>query len=140
LPNLQIGVGSLLSTDPRSIDEPPRSGDLHLSALYNFNQETVSLPAFGLKLRLNTPTGVGAREFGIELKGIVTKSMDRLAVHLNAGYEFLTAPRDGERDRRYNVTVGASPRVVWDVGLGTEIAGPATRSQFFMTTGFSFGF
>jgi outer membrane putative beta-barrel porin/alpha-amylase len=182
LPNLQLGIGSLLSTDPRAIDDPPRSGDLHLSALYNFNQETITVPAFAAKLGLNTPTGVGGRGFGVELKGIVTKSVDRLGVHLNAGYEFLTASRDGERDGRYKLALGASypigapqftratligdvfaqqsvrrgeattvgtefgiryqltPRVVWDVGMGTEFAGPAARSNFFMTTGFSFGF
>jgi len=182
LPNLQLGIGSLLSTDPRAIDEPPRSGDLHLSALYNFNQETLVLPAFAAKIGLNTPTGVGARGFGVGLKGIVTKSVDRLGLHLNAGYEFLTASRDGERDGRYQLALGASypigapqftrasligdvfaeqsvhrgeattvgteiglryqltPRVVWDVGMGTELAGPAARSKFFMTTGFSFGF
>jgi hypothetical protein len=182
LPNLQIGIGSLLSTDPRAIDEPPRSGDLHLSALYNLNQETISLPAFAVKLALDTPTGVGGRGFGVELKGMVTKSIDRLAVHLNAGYEFLTASRDGERDGRYEFALGASypigapqftrasligdvfaeqsvhrgeattvgteigiryqltPRLVWDVGMGTEFGGPAGRSNFFMTTGVSFGF
>ncbi len=37
---------------------------------------------------------------------------------------------------RYQLT----PRIVWDVGIGTEFAGPAHRSTFFMTTGFSFGF
>jgi hypothetical protein len=182
LPNLHISIGSLLSTDARAIDEPPRSGDLHLSALYNFNQETISVPAFAAKLGLNTPTGVDARGFGVDLKGIVTKSIERLGVHLNAGREFLTAPRDGERDGRYELALGASypigapqftratlmgdvfseqsvhrgeattvgteigiryqltTRVVWDVGMGTEFAGPPARSRFFMTTGFSFGF
>lgn len=37
---------------------------------------------------------------------------------------------------RYQLT----PRIVWDVGLGTDFAGPARRSDLFMTTGFSFGF
>jgi hypothetical protein len=32
------------------------------------------------------------------------------------------------------------PRVVWDVGVGTEFAGPGDRSRFFGVTGFSFGF
>src|SRR5262249_31532761 len=40
LPNLQLGVGTVLSTDPRAIDDLPKSGDLRLTALYNFNQET----------------------------------------------------------------------------------------------------
>jgi len=37
---------------------------------------------------------------------------------------------------RYQLT----PRIVWDVGVGTEFAGPADRSRFFGVTGFSFGF
>ena len=57
-PNLQLGLGTTLFTDPRENDEQTKSGDLHVSGLYNFNQETLTLPAFGLKLELNLPTGV----------------------------------------------------------------------------------
>jgi Putative MetA-pathway of phenol degradation len=182
LPNLQVGVGTALSTDPREIDDRPKSGDLRLSALYNFNQETLTLPAFAAKLVLDAPTGVDAHGFGIEAKGIVTKSFERLSLHLNAGYEFLTSSREDERDGRYKLALGASypvgaprftratligdvfveqssrhgepttvgtevglryqltPRVVWDVGVGTEFAGPAERSKFSFNTGLSFGF
>jgi hypothetical protein len=182
LPNFQLGIGSTLLTDPHELDDRPKSGDLHLSALYNFNQETVSLPAFGLKLGLGLPTGVDARGYSVEVKGIVTKSIERLSVHLNAGYEFITDTRRDERDGHYELALGFSypvgaprftratvvgdvfaeqaghrgestvvgtefglrfqltPRVVWDVGIGTEFAGPADRSRFFGTTGFSFGF
>jgi hypothetical protein len=181
-PNLQVGIGTSLSTDPREIDDRPKSGDLRLGVLYNFNQETLALPAFAVKVGVDTPTGVDARGFAVEVKGIVTKSVERLSVHLNAGYEFLTSTRDEERDGRYKLALGASypvgapkftrativgdvfaeqsvatreptvvgtevglryqltPRIVWDVGVGTEFAGPAHRSSFFMTTGFSFGF
>jgi len=182
LPNLQVGVGSTLFTDPREVDDRPRSGDLHFSALYNFNQETLSLPALALKVGLDAPTGVGSRGFGVEVKGIVTKSVERLSLHLNAGYEFATAARDDERDGRYDLALGFSypvgapqftratlvgdvfaeqagrrgesitvgvelglryqltPRIVWDVGMGTEFEGPADRSRFLLGAGFSFGF
>jgi len=182
LPNLQIDIGSMLSTDPREIDDRPKSGDLRLSALYNFNQETLVLPAFAVRVGVEAPPGVDARGFGVEAKGIVTKSIERLSFHLNAGYEFLTASRDDERDGRYKLALGSSypvgaprftratlvvdvfaeqsvsrreapvvgaeaglryqltPRIVWDVGVGTEFAGPARRSPFFLTTGFSFSF
>jgi hypothetical protein len=181
-PNLQVGIGTALSTDPREIDDRPKSGDLRLSALYNFNQETLTLPAFAAKLGLDTPTGVDAHGFGIEAKGIVTKSFERLSLHLNAGYEFLTSSREDERDGRYQLALGGSypvgaprftratligdvfaeqssrhgepttvgtevglryqltPRIVWDVGVGTEFAGPAERSKFSFNTGLSFGF
>jgi hypothetical protein len=181
-PNLQVGVGTTLSTDPRDINDRPKSGDLQVSALYNFNQETISLPALALKIGVDTPTGVGARGYGVELKGIITKSIERLSLHLNAGYEFLTSTSRDERDGRYKLALGASypigapqftratlvgdvfseqstrrgestvvgvevgvryqltPRMVWDVGIGTEFAGPAHRSDLFLTTGVSFGF
>jgi hypothetical protein len=182
LPNFQVGVGTTLFTDPDEVDDRPKSGDLHLSALYNLNQETISVPAFGLKLGLDAPTGVDARGFGVEVKGIITKSIERLSLHFNAGYEFLTNTRDDERDGRYEFALGFSypvgapqftratlvgdvfaeqamhrgestvigaelglryqltPRIVWDVGVGTEFAGPADRSRFLFQTGFSFGF
>jgi hypothetical protein len=125
---------------------------------------------------------VDAHGFGAEAKAIVTKSFDRLSLHLNAAYEFVTSSRDDERDGRYQFAIGASypvgaprftramllgdifaeqssrhgepttvgaeiglryqltPRMVWDVGVGTEFAGPAERSRFSFTTGLSFGF
>lgn len=108
LPNLQLGIGTVLFTDPHAVDDRPKSGDLRLSALYNFNQETIHLPAFAAKLGLGAPTGVDARGYGVELKGIVTKSFDRLSFHLNAGYDFFVDPRREERDGRYVLVVGAS--------------------------------
>ena len=182
LPNLQLGVGSVLFTDPHDIDDRPKSGDLRASALYNFNQETLTLPALAAKLTLTAPTGVDAHGYGIELKGIVTKSIDRLSLHFNGGYEFLTGSNRTERDGRYELALGASypigapkftratlivdvfadqpvthgestivgtevglryqltPSIVWDVGIGTEFAGPRSRSSFFGASGLSLGF
>src|SRR5260370_722603 len=107
-PNLQLSVGTTLATDPRDIDDRPKSGDLQVSALYNFNQETISLPAFALKVGVDTPTGVGARGYGIELKGIITKSIERLNLHLNAGYEFRTSTTRDQRHGRYRLSSGAT--------------------------------
>lgn len=182
LPNFQVGVGTTLSTDPREIDEPAKSGDLRIGALYNLNQETLVMPAFGVKLEVELPTGVNSKGVDVEAKAIVTKSFERLSVHFNAGYLFLTDSGRGERDGRYELVVGASypvgaprftrvtlladifteqsthrgessvvgtelgiryqvtPSIVWDVGVGTEFAGPADRSPFFLNTGFSLAF
>ena len=182
LPNLQLGVGSTLFTDPHETDDRPKSGDLRANALYNFNQETLTLPAFAAKLSLTAPTGVDGHGWGIELKGIVTKSVDRLSLHFNGAYEFLAGSTRTERDGRYEFALGASypvgapkftratliadifadqpvtrgesttvgievglryqltPSIVWDVGIGTEFAGPRNRSPFFGTTGLSLGF
>ncbi len=123
LPNLQLALGSRLFTNPHDIDEPARSGDLQLSALYNFNQETLSLPASGLKLTVNLPTGVDSSGVDVEVKGLVTKSVGRLSLHLNAAYEFLDSDTTArhvsvtssgarltggdERDGRFKFAVGA---------------------------------
>jgi hypothetical protein len=53
-----------------------------LSRLYNFNQETLTLPAFGVKLELNLPTGVKSAGVDLAVKGLVTKSFDRLSLHI----------------------------------------------------------
>jgi hypothetical protein len=107
-PNSQLGIGTTLSTDPREIDEQERSGDLNLEALYNFNQETLNLPALGVKLELNLPTGVDSSGTDVSLTGLVTKSFGHLSLHVNAGYAFLSGEDPGERDGRYEIILGAS--------------------------------
>ena len=107
LPNLQLGAGTTLLTDPSETDEV-KSGDLKLSGLYNFNQETLTLPALGFKLTVNLPTGVASSGTDVELKALVTKSFDRLSFHFNAAYEFLNGTRADERDGRYQFVFGAS--------------------------------
>src|SRR5262249_39887394 len=69
LPNPPGGVGTFLSTHPREIHDRPESRGLPLPPLYNFNQETLTLPAFAVKLSLDAPTGVDAHGFGVEPKG-----------------------------------------------------------------------
>ena len=181
-PNLQLAIGATLFTDPHETDDRPKSGDLRMNVLYNLNQETLTLPAFAAKLSLRAPTGVDGHGWGIELKGIVTKSVDRLSLHLNGAYEFLAGSTRAERDGRYELALGASypvgaprftratlitdvfadqpvtrgestavgievglryqltPSIVWDVGIGTEFAGPRNRSPLFGSTGLSLGF
>jgi Putative MetA-pathway of phenol degradation len=182
LRNFQIGIGTTLSTDPREVDDPAKSGDLRIGALYNFNQETLVMPAFGVKLEVELPTGVRSKGVDVELKGIVTKSFERLGVHFNAAYLFVTDAGHGERDGRYELVLGASypigaprftratfvadifteqaihrgdpnmvgaelglryqltPTIVWDLGIGSEFAGPSDRSLFLLSTGISWAF
>jgi hypothetical protein len=107
-PNLHVSLGTELSTDPRSIEEQQKSGDVQLSTLYNFNQETLAVPAFGATLELNIPTGVESSGVDVELKGLVTKSFGGLSLHGNAAYTFLGGTERGERDGRYELVLGAS--------------------------------
>lgn len=56
--------------------------------LYNLNRETLSLPALAARIDLATPgTGsLGNEDWSVGLKGILTRSFDRLRVHTNVGY------------------------------------------------------
>jgi hypothetical protein len=105
--NLHLGLGSTLATEPRTIDEAEKSGDLRAFAFYNFNQETLRLPAFGAKLSLDFPTGINSRGVDTELKGIMTRSFGQFRTHLNAGYEFIGHAADGARSGRYELGLGA---------------------------------
>lgn len=75
--------------------------ELALHLLYNFNQETRTLPALGLRGDVLIPTGgaLGREEFGYVLKGLATRSFGRFRLHGNAGYRFNNDERGpGETD------------------------------------------
>jgi hypothetical protein len=129
LPNLQLGLGTTLLTDPHEIHEQTKSGDLRVSGLYNVNQETLTLPAFGLKVELNLPTGVDSAGVDVEVKGIVTKSIHRLSFHLNAGDAFVSGTTPDERDSRYEVTLGASYPVGAPQYMRTTLVGDLFTEQ-----------
>jgi hypothetical protein len=107
-PNLQVSVGTTLLTDPKQIEGQTKSGDIQLSGLYNFNQETLSLPALGLRVTLNVPTGIESSGVDFRVKGLVTKSIGRLSVHCNPAYEVFSGTKPFERDSRYDLALGAS--------------------------------
>jgi len=107
-PNLQVSLGTTLLTDPKRIEEQTKSGDLQISGLYNFNQETLTLPALGLRLTLNVPTGIKSSGVDFRIKGLVTKSIGRLSFHFNPAYEVFSGTKPFERDGRYDLALGAS--------------------------------
>lgn len=57
-------------------------------ALLNFNRETRSWPAFSARVDVETPGAgdLGREEWAVSVKGIATRSFDRLRLHANAGY------------------------------------------------------
>jgi hypothetical protein len=106
--NLQVSVGTTVSTDPRKIEDPSKSGDLKVSALYNFNEETLVLPAFGIRVTGNFPTGTNSSGVDVRLKGLVSRSYERLTLHFNPAYEVFSGTAPNQRDGRFDVAVGAS--------------------------------
>jgi hypothetical protein len=128
-PNLQLGMGTTLFTDRDEFDDQAKSGELCVSGLYNFTQETLTLPAFGVKLELNLPTGVESAGIDMDLKGLVTKSFDRLSLHLKAGYELLSETRHDEREGLYHVALGASSPVGAPQRTRTTLIGDVGTEQ-----------
>lgn len=104
--NTQIEIQGDLFTDPSTLTGANKSGDLHLAMLYNFNTETIDLPAFAVRVEVELPTGVNSKGVDTQMTGIMTRSFGRLRTHLNAGYTILGSPQGQERPGTYRV-VGA---------------------------------
>ncbi len=106
--NTQFELGTTLLTNPRAVTEESRSGDLEIGGLYNFNQESLHLPALGLKLSTNLPTGIDSSGAELEIKGLVTKSIARLSLYLNASHVFVSQSGGRAGDDIHEFLFGAA--------------------------------
>lgn len=106
--NTQIELMTSLFTEPMTVVGDDKSGDLSVGVLYNFNTETLSLPAFAARLELGFPTGVNSKGVDTELTGVMTRSYGRWRTHVNAGYTFLGSPQGRERTGTYRVVAAVS--------------------------------
>jgi hypothetical protein len=106
--NTQIEIQGDLFTDPNSLVGADKSGDLHFGLLYNFNTETIMLPALALRVEADFPTGVNSRGVDTEVTGIMTRSFGRLRTHLNVGYTILGSPQGQERPGAYRAVAAVS--------------------------------
>ena len=106
--NTQIEIQGDLFTDPASLVGANKSGDLHLGVLYNFNTETLNIPALAMRVEVDLPTGVQSKGVDTQLTGVMTRSIGRWRVHLNAGYTFLGLPQGQERPGTYRVIAAVS--------------------------------
>lgn len=106
--NTQLELGGDLLTEPTTVEGAEKSGDLRVGALYNFNTETLSLPALAVKLDLEFPTGVRSRGVDGTLAGILTRSFGRWRTHLNAEYTVVGSARGTERNGLYRLAAGVS--------------------------------
>ena len=106
--NTQIEIQSDLFTESATVVGPNRSGDLRLGVLYNFNTETLTLPALAMSLELDVPTGVQSRGVDTKVTGILTRSVGRLRFHFNGGYTVLGSPQYQERSGIYRFVAAVS--------------------------------
>jgi hypothetical protein len=98
------------------------SGNVTIEGLYNFNTETLTLPALAIKGEVDFPTGKSAEGVDTTLKFIATKtvsknldSLDR--VHLNAAWMHNAESQEDERDDHYMLGLGYSRRIDADAIL-----------------------
>jgi hypothetical protein len=106
--NTQIEIQGDLMTEPNTLVGAAKSGDLHLGVLYNFNTETLQVPAFAVRVEADLPTGVNSKGVDTQVTGILTRSFGRLRAHLNAGYTVLGSPQGQERPGAYRAVAAVS--------------------------------
>ena len=128
--NTQIEIQGDLMTEPNTVVGANKSGDLHLGMLYNFNTETIHLPAFAVRAEVELPTGVNSRGVDTQMTGILTRSFGRLRAHLNAGYTVLGSPQGQERPGTYRAVAAISYPLGYPTHfLDTLIASVYTRQS-----------
>lgn len=128
--NTQIEIMSGLVTEPNTVQGDDKSGDLSIGALYNFNTETVQLPAFAARVEVGLPTGVNSRGVDTELTGVMTRSFGRWRTHVNLGYTFLGAPQQNERPGTYRMVAAVSYPLGYPISFrDTIIANVFTRQS-----------
>lgn len=86
---IEVGIPVILGNADKST-----SGNINISALYNFNTEGLVLPAFAIAGRVELPTGIESEgvDFGGKLlfTKTITHRLDR--IHLNLNYFYNTNP------------------------------------------------
>jgi len=98
-------------------------GRTSIELMYNFNQETLSIPALALAAGVEAPDTRDGGSFDPFGRAILTKMIPGSSlwhrVHLNALLQFNVAQdeEEGERELRYVLVVG------YDVRLGTTVTG-----------------
>jgi len=128
--NTQLEIQGDLFTDPNTLVGADKSGDLHLGVLYNFNTETMHLPALAFRVEADLPTGVNSKGIDTQTTGILTRSFGRMRVHLNAGYTVLGSPQGQERPGAYRAVAAVSYPLGYPVSFrDTLIASVYTRQS-----------
>ncbi|BCA53035.1 hypothetical protein W02_01750 [Nitrospira sp. KM1] len=128
--NTQIEIMSGIQTEPQGVTGDDKSGDLSIGALYNFNTETINIPAFAARIEIGLPTGVNSKGVDTEMTGVMTRSFGRWRTHVNAGYTILGSPQQNERPGIYRVVAAVSYPLGYPLSFrDTIIANVFTRQS-----------
>ncbi len=111
----------------------------HVHVLYNLRRETWSWPAVAVRVDGGTPGAgdLGREDWSAGVKGIVTRSFDRLRLHGNGGYVFASDADGGDYWRlgvAFDYPIGLfSKAILGDVYV--EIPADAGRSRVWVEIG-----
>ncbi len=81
--------------------EPDLNGDVRFESLYNFNVETLTLPAFAFKVDFLLPFGNDSQGIDLDLVAIATKGIGQSRFHFNGIYRVNGGRGPGERRHLY---------------------------------------
>lgn len=104
--NTQIEIGGSFVKELPPIGQTKRFWNLSLGGLYNFNTETMTLPAMAVKLELEFPTGDDLGRMDATMAGLLTRTWGRWRTHLNLEYTLIGSAQTGERNGVYRVIGG----------------------------------
>jgi hypothetical protein len=113
--------------------EKTGSGDVGLEAFYNFNTESLRLPAFALSSRFDFPTGPDTEGVDTTVKFIATKSLGESSLlqrlHLNLSWTHNAGRLPTERRDRFAGVLGYSQRVGPDTILVADFVREQEREK-----------
>lgn len=122
LPRTQVGIAVPVRAQDDGNSRSTSLAGVNLSALYNFNAETLSRPAFALRADVLVPAGrFGPDNVQTSVRGIGTRSFLWGRLHLNGQYTFGRRPSDAET---------AAERKTHLAGLGRWLGGIAVDHSF----------
>ncbi|MDD5232326.1 MAG: hypothetical protein PHG91_02920 [Syntrophales bacterium] len=120
------------------------SGNVGIETLYNFNAETLFLPALALSGRADLPTGRESAGVDTTLTFIATKMIIPSSrfnrTHFNLSWMHNRGANDDERVDRYRALVGFDIRVGRDTVLVTDLFRELTIKKGERSTMFELGF
>jgi hypothetical protein len=130
LPRTQVGITAPIRMQEEGDGRSTGLAGVDLSALYNFNAETMSRPALGLRANVLVPAGrFGPDNLQTSVRGIGTRSFSWGRLHLNGQYTFGRRRSDAESgERRIKNLAGLSR---WLGGIAVDHSFPL--SAFLLT-------
>jgi hypothetical protein len=126
--HFEIGV-PVLFVDAGSGSRQSGVAGLELSFMHNFNAETQSIPALGVRADVLAPVGKFApQETYVSFTGMVTRTYSAMRVHINGQYTVGSAPVSGPPASRFGPR--AEDAAVGTAEVGRWLAGIAVDKTF----------